>query len=87
MKNTGIVRHVDELGRIVLPKELRKTLDIKEKDPVEVWTEGNTVVLKKFSDTDKCKHCGATENVVKVDGIIICGKCAYKLLDIFKKAR
>lgn len=54
MKNTGIVRHVDELGRIVLPKELRKTLDIKEKDPVEIWTEGNTVVLKKYGAQDKC---------------------------------
>lgn len=84
MKNTGIVRHVDELGRIVLPKELRKTLDIKEKDPVEIWTEGNTVVLKKFSDTDKCKHCSSTENVISSDGIVICKKCASKVLGIFK---
>lgn len=84
MKNTGIVRHVDELGRIVLPKELRKTLDIKEKDPVEIWTEGNTVVLKKYGAQDKCNHCGTTENVVKVDDVAICKKCASKVLNVFK---
>ena len=84
MNNTGIVRNVDDLGRVVLPKELRKTLDIKEKDPVEIWTDGNTVVLKKFSDTDTCKHCGSDDSVVNVDGIIICKKCASKVLNVFK---
>lgn len=84
MKNTGIVRHVDELGRIVLPKELRKTLDIKEKDPVEIWTEGNTVVLKKYGVQDKCNHCGTTEDVFKVDDVAICKKCASKVLNVFK---
>lgn len=84
MKNTGIVRHVDELGRIVLPKELRKTLGIKEKDPVEIWTEEDTIVLKKYSETDKCKLCGSSENVVKVDDVVICKKCASKIIGLFK---
>ncbi len=84
MKNTGIVRRVDQLGRIVLPKELRKVLDIKEEDPLEIYTEGETIVLKKYSETDKCKHCGSTENVISSDGIVICKKCASKVLGIFK---
>lgn len=48
MKSTGIVRKVDELGRIVLPIELRRTLDISEKDPLEIYVDGDTVILKKY---------------------------------------
>lgn len=48
MKSTGIVRKVDELGRIVLPKELRRTLGIKEKDPVEIYIDGDKIILKKY---------------------------------------
>lgn len=84
MKNTGIVRKLDELGRITLPKELRRTLDIDDRDPVEIYTEEDTIVLKKYSGNDKCKHCGSTENVVNVDGIVICKKCASKVLNVFK---
>ncbi len=51
MKSTGIVRRVDELGRIVLPVELRRTLDIGEKDALEIFVEGSTVVLKKYRPT------------------------------------
>ena len=85
MKATGIVRKLDELGRITLPKELRRTLGIEDRDPVEIYTEEDAIVLKKYSGADKCKNCGSTENVIKVDGIVICGKCAYKVIDIFKK--
>jgi len=48
VKNTGIVRRMDELGRIVIPKEIRKTYEIAEGDPVEIYTNGNTIVLQKF---------------------------------------
>jgi len=70
MKSTGIVRKLDELGRIVLPSELRKVLDIKIKDGLEIYTEGNTIILKKHSmlkcecgtdlnESDRyCRHCG-----------------------------
>jgi len=71
MKSTGIVRKVDELGRIVLPIELRKNLDINIKDPLEIYVEGNSIILKKvhvvecdickarIDETDKfCKNCG-----------------------------
>ena len=48
MKSTGIVRKVDELGRIVLPIEMRRTLDIGEKDALEIYVEGSSVILKKY---------------------------------------
>lgn len=48
MKSTGIVRKVDELGRIVLPIEMRRTLDIAEKDTLEIYVEGDSIILRKF---------------------------------------
>ena len=48
MKSTGIVRKVDELGRIVLPIEMRRTLDIAERDALEIYVEGSSVILKKY---------------------------------------
>ena len=58
MKSTGIVRRVDELGRIVLPIELRRILDIGEKDALEIFVEGSTIVLKKYRPT--CVFCDNT---------------------------
>lgn len=84
MKNTGIVRNLDQLGRITLPKEMRRVLDIKEGDPIEIWTENNSVVLKKYGNKDECMACGSTENVVIADGIAICKKCASKVIEIFR---
>ena len=56
MKSTGIVRKVDDLGRIVIPMEIRKTFDIKEKDPIEIFTDGDNIVLKQFKTS--CTLCG-----------------------------
>ena len=58
MKSIGIVRKLDELGRITLPMELRRTLNIKEKDPVEIFTEGDQIVLKKYEGKEVCCNCG-----------------------------
>lgn len=77
MKSTGIVRKVDELGRIVVPMELRKTMDIKEKDPIEIFTDGDTIVLRKF--TDSCVFCGDTESAVRFEGKLICKSCLDKI--------
>lgn len=77
MKSTGIVRRVDELGRIVVPMELRKTLNIKEKDPIEIFTEGDTIILRKYADG--CIFCGDNENAVRYEGKIICKSCLDKL--------
>lgn len=73
MKSTGIVRKVDELGRIVLPIELRRTLDIEERDSLEIYVDGPTIVLKKYQPS--CVFCGNAENVVAFKGKMICRDC------------
>ena len=77
MKSTGIVRKVDELGRIVVPMELRKTMDIKEKDPIEIYTEGDSIILRKY--TSSCIFCGSNQNSVNFEGKIICKSCLDKI--------
>ena len=66
MKSTGIVRKVDELGRIVLPIELRKTLCINERDALEIFTNNDTVVLKKYTPSDL--FTGEVEDLVEYKG-------------------
>ena len=73
MKSTGIVRKVDELGRIVIPKELRTTLDINEKDALEIFVEGDTVILKKY--VPACIFCGQAKNVKTIKDKRICFTC------------
>ncbi|MCM2534350.1 AbrB/MazE/SpoVT family DNA-binding domain-containing protein [Neobacillus pocheonensis] len=62
MKNTGIVRKVDELGRIVVPIELRRSLDIDLKDPVEIFVDGEQIILKKYSPNMACVLTGEVTN-------------------------
>ena len=57
MKAIGVVRKVDELGRIVIPVELRRNMDIEVKDSLEIYTEDNCIILKKFNGKNVCKHC------------------------------
>ena len=73
MKSTGIVRKVDELGRIVLPIELRRTLDIAEKDSLEIYVDGASIVLKKYQPA--CIFCDDAKDVVSYKGKNICAKC------------
>ena len=80
MKSTGIVRKVDELGRIVLPIELRRTLDIAEKDSLEIYMEGSSIVLKKHQPA--CVFCDDTRDVVLFHGKNVCAKCLAELKDI-----
>ena len=77
MKATGIVRKVDELGRIVLPIELRRTLDIKERDALEIFTDNDSVVLRKFAPA--CVFCGSGKNVVTFRGKSVCAQCRQEL--------
>lgn len=77
MKATGIVRKVDELGRIVLPIELRRTLNIKIKDPIAIFVEDDAIVLKKYELA--CIFCGNAKNVVNVKGKNICRDCIEEL--------
>jgi len=77
MKSTGVVRKVDELGRIVIPKELRKMMNINEKDPLEIYTEGDTIILKKYMPF--CTFCGNSDELVTLDGKNVCKNCVNKL--------
>ena len=78
MKSTGIVRKMDELGRIVLPMELRKTFNISYKDSLEIYTEGDTIILKKYEPC--CIFCGDSSNITNFKGKNICGNCKKELL-------
>ncbi len=77
MKSTGVVRKVDELGRIVLPKELRRTMEIDVKDGMEIYVEGNTIILKKYQPD--CIFCGEVNNTVSYKGRNICSLCMAQL--------
>ena len=77
MKSTGIVRKVDELGRIVLPIELRRPLDIAERDPLEIYVDGSSIILKKYMPA--CIFCGESRDVVQFKGKNVCPKCLKEL--------
>ena len=77
MKSTGIVRKVDELGRIVLPIELRRTLDIEEKDSLEIYMDGPSIVLKKFQPA--CIFCGDSREITSFKGKNVCVSCLKDL--------
>ena len=77
MKSTGIVRKVDELGRIVLPIELRRTLDIAEKDSIEIYVDGSSIILKKYEPT--CVFCGDAKNITVYKGKNVCANCIKEL--------
>ena len=80
MKSIGIVRKVDELGRIVLPVELRRTLDIAERDELEIFLDDDRVVLKKYEPS--CVFCGATHNLLTYLGKNVCRECAENIKDL-----
>ena len=73
MKSTGIVRNVDELGRIVIPKEMRKKMDIANSDPVEIYVEGDKIILTKYHPS--CNFCGSEGSVIEFKGKKICHSC------------
>ncbi len=77
MKSTGIVRKVDELGRVVIPIELRRTLDIKEKDALEIYVEGEHIILKKYSPA--CIFCDDARDVTQYKGKNICKNCLAEM--------
>lgn len=75
MKSTGIIRKVDELGRIVLPMEIRKTYGIKEKDGIEIYINGEDIILRKHQDN--CMFCGnsAASELVEYNDLFVCKDC------------
>ena len=81
MKSTGVVRKVDELGRIVLPIELRKMMDINVKDSVEIFTDSDSIILKKYHPA--CVFCGDAADVVYFNGKRVCRACIEKMKESF----
>ena len=81
MKSTGVVRKVDELGRIVLPIEIRKILDIKQKDAIEIFTDDDRIVLQKYQPA--CIFCDNTTDIVYFNGKRVCASCVEKLKSQF----
>ncbi len=81
MKSTGVVRKVDELGRIVLPIEIRKVLDIKQKDAIEIFTDNDKIILQKYQPA--CCFCNNASDVIYFNGKRVCHHCVEKIKEQF----
>lgn len=79
MKSTGIIRKVDDLGRIVLPKELRKVLDIEDRDSLEIFVDGRFIMLQKYELS--CIFCGNADGIEHWKGKSVCEKCIREIKD------
>jgi transcriptional pleiotropic regulator of transition state genes len=80
MKAIGIVRKVDELGRIVLPMELRRTFNINKEDPLEIFVDEDMIVLKKYEPA--CIFCGSADGIQQVHGRNVCEHCVAEMKDM-----
>ncbi|MBQ8381129.1 MAG: AbrB/MazE/SpoVT family DNA-binding domain-containing protein [Clostridia bacterium] len=80
MKSTGIVRNIDELGRLVIPKELREKMDMKEGTPVEIFVEGSHIAIARYYKG--CHFCGATGELLEFRDKNICEKCLGELKNL-----
>lgn len=80
MKSTGIIRRIDDMGRFVLPMELRKTYGITDNTPLEIFTEGDTILLRKYQPAGCCDLCGEIDdNIIVFHGKRICAGCRRAL--------
>lgn len=77
MKSTGIIRNIDDLGRIVIPKSIRKTRGIEIKDPMEFFVNGDAIILRKYSQS--CVFCGTEKDIVHFGEQKVCAECLEKL--------
>jgi len=80
MKSIGIVRKVDELGRVVLPIELRTRFGLTEKDPVEIYVDGNSIILRKYEPN--CIFCVSTKKLINFNNKTVCKECANIIVDL-----
>ena len=83
MKSTGIVRRIDELGRIVLPAELRRTMGMKERETLEIFVDGSTIVLKKYNPA--CIFCDNEKDIFEFRGKNVCPRCFQEMSASFRK--
>ena len=81
MKATGVVRRIDDLGRVVIPKEIRNKLDIEEKDPIEIYLDGTSIILKKFETG--CIFCNNSKELVSFKDKLVCKKCLSKINSLY----
>lgn len=77
MKSTGIVRCLDDLGRVVIPIETRRAMHIENRDPIEIFVSDNQIILKKF--TPSCIFCGCDKELMEFKEMTVCKKCARSL--------
>ena len=80
MKSTGIIRKVDDLGMIVLPIELRRILDIAERDELEIFMEGDQIILRKYEPA--CIFCDSDKRLILYNGKNVCRECIRKMSDV-----
>ena len=80
MKSTGIIRKIDELGRFVIPMEMRNKLDISNNDSLEIYVEGTSIILRKYQPD--CVFCGSSRNVKEYKGKNVCEKCLNEMKNI-----
>ena len=85
MKSTGIVRRVDELGRVVIPIEIRNQFGIAEKDPIEIYVDVNSIILKKSEP--HCIFCGNSKGLTPYKDKLICTKCAKQITKIINDSK
>jgi transcriptional pleiotropic regulator of transition state genes len=79
VKSTGIVRKIDELGRIVIPKELRTTLNIEDRAPLEIFVKDNYIMLQKHEPS--CVFCGSSDNISEFKGKNVCKSCINEIAE------
>ena len=84
MKATGIIRRVDDLGRIVLPKELRQTMGIRTGDPMEIYTDADNIILRKY--VPGCAFCGSVDGVRHIHDVPMCAICANNMQMLYRTA-
>ena len=77
MKSTGMIRHIDELGRIVLPIEMRRIMELGTSDKVEIYVEDDKIILKKHQEN--CVFCGGSDSLSEFCGKNICATCLQNL--------
>lgn len=80
MKRNGIIRRLDKLGRVVIPKEIRDRFDIIEKDPLEMFVQGESIILKKY--VPNCMFCGNEKELVEFKEKLVCKKCCGNIKHI-----
>jgi transcriptional pleiotropic regulator of transition state genes len=83
MKSTGIVRKVDDLGRMVIPVELRRTLGIETKDALEIYVDNDKIIFKKYEPA--CIFCGNAENTIDFKNKTICQECLDNMQEVTEK--